>query len=55
MCFYLKSKSFTMFFGFLLLKFCCVIGTADHFDGLFAVSLSGDFFPRLHKFEVSIA
>ena len=43
------------FFSLLLLKFCCcMIGTAVHFDGLFAVSLSGDFFPRLHKFLVSI-
>ena len=31
------------FFSLLLLKFCCcMIGTAVHFDGLFAVSLSGD-------------
>ena len=53
---YLKIISFTVFFGLLLLKFCCcMIGTAVHFDGLFATSLSGDFFPRLYKFEVSIA
>ena len=56
MCFYLKVISFTVFFGLLLLKFCCcMINTAVHFDGLFAVSLSGDFFPRLYKFEVSVA
>ena len=48
--------SFTVFFGLLLLKFCgCMIGTAVHFDSLFAVSLSGDLFPRLYKFVVSIA
>ena len=55
MCFYLKIVSFTVFFCFLLIKFCCcMIGTAVRFDGLFAVSLSGDFFPRLYIFEVSI-
>ena len=35
MCFYLKIVSFTMFFGLLLLKFCCcMIGTAVDFDDL---------------------
>ena len=55
MCFYLTIVSFTVFFCFLLIKFCCVIGTADDFDGLFTVSLSGNFFPGLYLFEVSIA
>ena len=31
-----------------------MIGTAVHFDGFFTVLLSGDFFPRLYKFEVSM-
>ena len=31
------------------------ISAAVHFDDLFAVSLSGDFFPHLYKFEVSVA
>ena len=54
--FYLKIIFFTVFFGLLLLNFCCcMIGTTVDFVGLFAVSLSGDFFPRLYKFEVSIA
>ena len=54
--FLFKIISFTVFFGLLLLKFCCcMIATAVHFDGLFAVSLSGDFFPRLCKFLVLIA
>ena len=41
MCFYLKIVFFTVFFGL----FCIflLIGAVD-FDGLFAVSLSGDFF-----------
>ena len=53
---YLKIISFSVFFGLLLLKFCCcMIGTAVHFDEFFAVSLSGDFFPHLYKFVVSIA
>ena len=44
-CFYLKIISFTVFLCLLLLKFCCcMIGTAVHFDGLFAVSLPGDIF-----------
>ena len=56
MCVYLKIVSFTVFSCLLLIKFCCcMIGTAVHFDGLFAISLSGDFFLRLYKFEVSIA
>ena len=52
MCFYLKIVFFTVFFGL----FCIflLIGAVD-FDGLFAVSLPGDFFPRLYKFVVSIA
>ena len=54
--FYLKIVSFIVFFSLLLLKFCCcMIGTVVHFDGLFAVSLSGDFFLCLYKFVVSIA
>ena len=54
--FHLKILSFTVFFGLLLLKFCCCckIDTAFDFEGLFAVTLTGDFFPRLYKFEVSI-
>ena len=52
MCFYLKIVFFTVFFGL----FCIflLIGAVD-FDGLFTVSLSGDFFSRLYKFVVSIA
>ena len=54
--FYSKIVTFTVFFGLLLLKFCCCMrGTAVHFDGLFAVSFSGNFFPRLYKLVVSIA
>ena len=45
-----------MFFDLLLLKlYILLIGAAVDFDGLFAVSLSGDFFLRLYKFLVSIA
>ena len=51
--FYFKIISFTVFFRFVIVKLL-LIGTAVHFDGLFAVSLSGDFFSRLFKFEVSI-
>ena len=50
-----KNCIFYCFFGLFMLKFCCcMIGTAVHFDGLIAVSLSGDSFPRLYKFVVSI-
>ena len=42
-----------MFFRFVIAK-VLLIGTAVRFDGLFAVSLSGDFFPGLYIFEVSI-
>ena len=56
---YILFKNYIFYFVFsvcCLLKFsCCMIGSAVHFDGFFAVSLSGDFFPRLYKFEVSIA
>ena len=56
MCFYLKIVSFIVSFGFLLLKlYILLIGAAAvDFDGLFTVSLPGDFFPRLYKFEVLI-
>ena len=40
---YLKIISFTVFFWFVIVK-VLLIGTAAYFDGLFAVSLSGDFF-----------
>ena len=46
--------SFTVFSRFVIAK-VLLIGTAVHFDGFFAVSLSGDSFPRLYKFVVSIA
>ena len=52
---YLKVLIFYCVFRFVIAKVSCMIGTAVHFDGLFAVSLSGDFFPRLYKFVVSIA
>ena len=52
---YLKILSFTVFFRFVIVE-VLLIGTVVHFDGLFAVSLSSDFFfPRLYKFVVSIA
>ena len=51
---YLKIISFIVFFRFVIVK-VLLIGTAVHFDGLFVVSLSGDFFPRLYQFLVSIA
>ena len=54
--FYSKIVSFAMFFCLLLIKlYILLIGAAVDFDGLFAVLLSGDFFPRLYKFVVSIA
>ena len=40
---------------FRFVMYILLIGTAVDFDGFFAVSLSGDFFPRLYKFLVSIA
>ena len=46
--------SFTVYFRFVIAK-VLLIGTAVHFDGHFAVSMSGDFFPRLYQFLVSIA
>ena len=51
---YLNILSFTVFFRFVIVK-VLLIGTTVHFDGLFAVSLSSDFFPRLYKFVVSIS
>ena len=50
-----KNYIFYCVFRFVIAKVCCLIGTAVHFDGLFTVSLSGDFFLLLYKFEVSIA
>ena len=49
-----KNCIFYCVFRFAIAKVCCMIGTAVHFDGLFAVSLSDDFFSRLYKFVVSI-
>ena len=40
---------------FRFVMYILLIGTAVDFDRFFAVSLSGDFFPRLYKFLVSIA
>ena len=54
MDFYLNIVSFIVFFDLLLLKlYTLLIGPAVDFDGFFAVSLSGDFFPRLYKSRVS--
>ena len=50
-----KNYIYYCVFRFVIAKVCCMIGTAVDFDGLFAVSLSGDFFTRLYKFVVSIA
>ena len=52
--FLLKNYIFYCVFWFVVVK-VLLIRTTVHFDDLFAVSLSGDFFPRLYKFEVSIA
>ena len=51
--FLFKNCIFYRVFLFLIDK-VLLIGTAVRFDGLFAVSLSGDFFPGLYIFEVSI-
>ena len=49
-----KNYIFYRVFLFVIVK-VLLIGTAVHFDGLFVVSLSGDFFLRLYQFLVSIA
>ena len=51
--FLFKNCIFYRVFLFLIDK-VLLIGTAVRFDGFFAVSLSGDFFPGLYIFEVSI-
>ena len=51
--FLFKNCIFYRVFLFLIDK-VLLLGTAVCFDGLFAVSLSGDFFLGLYIFEVSI-
>ena len=53
---YLKILSFTVFFRFVIVE-VLLIGTVVHFDGLFAVSLSSDFFSafiQICSFDCSI-